>query len=339
MSLSRHQRIVELGAAMTELGRRADRPLAGGRRDEADLRLLEGFVVASQFVHGTWRRLMPADATKACERDLKRFDDLTTRFETAGLVLGFVNLFLAVWVRAPGLQMDPGSGTGLTLAGFNVGYAIVYGPVVGFLTMLFFLSLLERRDAVRAQIIVSARNLLKRYRTVIASRLDALAAQALLCERPTLSGGSIWYVFLPPATAVVTMLRYFDFVPDESAKAWTFWGRAQYLLLETRGWETRPILPDHALEAGKDLMGKLPYIYPPAASWAEIALVIATAFMAARVSRLTRTRTPQQPAPRTRSRRRIKNMIEKKSLVLQTGSEELICSTFSARCRYVFKVS
>ena len=33
-------------------------------------------------------------------------------------------------------------------------------------------------------------------------------------------------------------------------------------------------------------MGKLPYIYPPAASWAEIALVIATAFMAARVWRL-----------------------------------------------------
>ena len=57
---------------------------------------------------------MPADATKACERDLKRFDDLTTRFETAGLVLGFVNLFLAVrdepqvskWIRvlAPGLR-------------------------------------------------------------------------------------------------------------------------------------------------------------------------------------------------------------------------------------------
>jgi hypothetical protein len=229
---------------------------------------------------------MPADATKACERDLKRFDDLTTRFETAGLVLGFVNLFLAVWARAPGLQMDPGSGTGLTLAGFNVGYAIVYGPVVGFLTMLFFVSLLERRDAVRAQIIDLGAQSPEALSDGDRLAIGCPGGSITPLRKADIAWRSIWYVFLPPATAVVTMLRYFDFVPDESAKAWTFWGRAQYLLLETRGWETRPILPDHALEAGKDLMGKLPYIYPPAASWAEIALVIATAFMAARVWRL-----------------------------------------------------
>ena len=96
---------------------------------------------------------MSMDVTKASERDLKRFDDLTTRFETVGLILGFVNLFLAVWVRAPGLQMDPSLGVGLALGGFNVGYAIVYGPVVAFLSVLFSVSLLERRDAVRAQIL------------------------------------------------------------------------------------------------------------------------------------------------------------------------------------------
>ena len=33
-------------------------------------------------------------------------------------------------------------------------------------------------------------------------------------------------------------------------------------------------------------MAKPPYIYPPVASWIEIALVLATAFMAARVWRL-----------------------------------------------------
>lgn len=229
---------------------------------------------------------MAMDVTKACERDLKRFEDLTTRFETVGLVLGFVNLFLAVWVRAPGLQIDPSSGIGLTVVGFNVGYAIVYGPVVAFLSMLFSVSLLERRDAVRAQIL----------------RLGAQASEALsdgdrvAIGSPVGSNGplrkadiawrAIWYVFLLPAAAAVAMLRYLDFVPDEAAKAWTFWERVRYLLFETRGWETRPILPDHALEAGKDLMAKLPYIYPPVASWIEFALVLATAFMAARVWRL-----------------------------------------------------
>jgi hypothetical protein len=229
---------------------------------------------------------MPADVTKACERDLKRFDDLTARFETAGLVLGFVNLFLAVWARAPGLQMDPGSGTGLTLAGFNAGYAIVYGPLVAFATMLSLLALLERREAVRVQIM--------RLGTQSPEALSEGDRLAIGCpvssgspsRRADIAWRTIWYVLLAPAAAVITMLRYFDFVPDESAKAWTFWGRAQYLLLETGGWATRPILPDHALEAGKDLMDKLPYIYPPLASWAEIALTLSATFMAARVWRL-----------------------------------------------------
>ncbi len=229
---------------------------------------------------------MPVDVTKACERDLKRFDDLTTRFETAGLVLGFVNLFLAVWVRAPGLQMDPGSGTGLALAGFNVGYAIIYGPMVAFLTMLFLVSLLERRDAVRTQILLLGKQAPEALSDGDRLAIGSPPTTRSPLRRADIAWRAIWYVLLPPAAAAVTMLRYFDFVPDEAAKAWTFWGRARYLLLETRGWETRPILPDHALEAGKDLMAKLPYIYPPAASWVEIGLLLATVFMAVRVWRL-----------------------------------------------------
>lgn len=229
---------------------------------------------------------MPADVMKACERDLKRFDDITTRFETAGLVLGFVNIFLAVWARAPGLQMNPGSGTGLTLVGFNVGYAIVYGPVIGFLTTLFFLSLLERRDAVRANILNLGTQSPEALSDGDRLAIGCPGGSNTPLRKADIAWRAIWYVFLPPAAALVTMLRYFDFVPDESAKAWTFWGRAQYHLLETKGWQTRPILPDHALEAGKDLMGQLPYIYSPVASWAEVALVLATAFMAARVWRL-----------------------------------------------------
>jgi hypothetical protein len=229
---------------------------------------------------------MGMDLAKACDRDLKRFDDLTTRFETVGLVLGFVNFFLAVWVRAPGLQMDPGSGIGLTVAGFNVGYAIVYGPVVALFSMLFSVSLLERRDAVREQILrlgaQAPEALSDGDRVAIGSPVGSNAS----LRKADIAWRAIWYVFLPPAAAAMSMLRYFDFVPDEAAKEWSVWGRVRYLLLETRGWETRPILPDHALEAGKDSMARLPYIYPPAGSWIEIGLVLATAFMATRVWRL-----------------------------------------------------
>jgi hypothetical protein len=152
--------------------------------------------------------------------------------------------------------------------------------------MLFLLALLERREAVRVQIMR-----LGRQSPEALSEGDRLAigcpvGSTTPSRKADIAWQTIWYVLLPPAAAVVTMLRYFDFVPDESAKAWTFWGRAQYLLLETGGWATRPILPDHALEAGKGLMDKLPYIYPPLASWAEIALALSAAFMAARVWRL-----------------------------------------------------
>ena len=229
---------------------------------------------------------MPLDVTKACERDLKRFDDLTTRFETTGLVLGLVNLFLAVWVRAPSLQIDPGSGTGLSIAGFNVGYAIIYGPAISFFTMLFYVSLLERRDAIRTQILRLGVQLPEALSDGDRVAIGSPVGESSSLRKIDIAWRTIWYVFLPPAAAAVTMLRYFDFVPDETAKAWTFWGRAEYLLFETKGWETKPILPDHALEVGKDLMANLPYIYPPLASWIEVALVLATVFLATRVWRL-----------------------------------------------------
>jgi hypothetical protein len=181
--------------------------------------------------------------------------------------------------------MDPGSGIGLTVAGFNVGYAIVLGPVFVFFAMLFSVSLLERRDAIRAQLLLLGAQAPEALSDGDRIAIGSPVGSSGPLRKADIAWRAIWYVFLPPAAATI-MLRYFDFVPDEAAKEWTFWARVRYLLLEARGWETRPILPDHALEAGKDLMAKLPYIYPPAASWIEIALVLATAFIAARVWRL-----------------------------------------------------
>lgn len=229
---------------------------------------------------------MPLDAIKACERDLKRFDDLTNRFETTGLVLGFLNILLAVWVRAPGLQMDPGSAVGLSVGGFNVGYAIVYGPIVSFLGALLCVSILERRDQVRAQLLrLDARSpdvFSDGDRVAIACGIDGDAA----LRRIDVAWRTIWYVCVPPIAATIMLRRYFDFVPDEPAKAWTLLERVKYLLFNTAGWETQPILPSHALEVGKDTMSKLPYIYPPAGSWLSIAFVLGTVIMAVRIWRL-----------------------------------------------------
>ena len=186
---------------------------------------------------------MSMDVTKASERDLKRFDDLTTRFETVGLILGFVNLFLAVWVRAPGLQMDPSLGVGLALGGFNVGYAIVYGPVVAFLSVLFSVSLLERRDAVRAQILrlgaQTPEALSDGDRVAIGSAVGSNSP----FRKADIAWRAIWYVFLPPAAAAVATLRYFDSCRTRLPKRGPF-GRARATSCSKQGGGRRgPFFP------------------------------------------------------------------------------------------------
>ncbi len=174
------------------------------------------------------------DVAKAVERDLKRFDDLTTQFETSGLVLGFVNFFVAVWVRAPGLEMNPGSGVGLSLAGFDVGYAIVFGPLVSFMTMLFQLSILSRRDALRTAIIAQASS----TDTAILSGGEGLALGVTVAHgrpaKPSLADRAwraLWYFVVPPAAALVATARYFDFVVDEKSSR-TLGERMRDLLFE-----------------------------------------------------------------------------------------------------------
>ncbi|CCE97878.1 Hypothetical protein SFHH103_03386 [Sinorhizobium fredii HH103] len=215
------------------------------------------------------------DKAKAVERDLKRFDEATASFEKTALLLGFVNLFLAIWVRTSGLQINPGSAVGLGIAGFNVGYAIVFGPLIAVVSLAVLISLLHRRGTLRNAVTGTSGN------SAHLSPGDKLALANY--EAPGSDRVSIWvnrlwrgfwYFVIPPAAALVELLRYCDFVPSESAKAGGFWDRIGSLFFTTKSWEIRPILPDHALEQASNLMASLPYVYAPLQSWIELGLVL-----------------------------------------------------------------
>lgn len=221
-------------------------------------------------------------------RDLKRFDDSSVTFERTALLLGFVCFFLAVWVRTPALQINPASAVGLSISGFNVGHAIVFGPIVTAVTAAIYLSLVNRRETLRSLVRTAAAGsdnalspgdlyALDNFQRKDARWIDFLADRLWK---------SFWYFAVPPLAALICLLRYCDFVPSEAAKAGGFWNRVGFLFFDTDSWFLRPILPTRALEGENNLMAELPYIYGPWQSWIELILVVITTILCWRAGRV-----------------------------------------------------
>jgi hypothetical protein len=232
----------------------------------------------------------------AMERDVARFDDATSTFEKTALVLGFVNLLLAIWARAPALQINPGSAVGLSVAGFNVGYAIVYGPLIATLTLAVYASILFRRDLLRRAILTDPKVVLSPGDRLVLDGFQGTegARTGRLADR---GWRTLWYFVVPPAAAFILLLRFCDFVPDGAAKAWGFWGRVGFLFFSSGGWERRPLLPAHSIEAQPDLMDQLPYIYAPLESWMELLLFVLACWLAWYAARLYFGGNGAMPAP------------------------------------------
>ncbi|UCI19916.1 hypothetical protein FJ970_02790 [Mesorhizobium sp. B2-1-8] len=225
-------------------------------------------------------------ASDIVERDLKRFDDATSTFEKTAVVLGFVNLFLAIWARAPGLQINPASAVGLSVSGFNVGYAIIFGPLTAVMTLVVYLSLLRRRHLLRRTILaakVTGQNKVSPGDRLALDNFNQPGAGGIawVADR---GWRILWYFIIPPTAALIALRRFCDLVPDEAAKAWDLQERIGFLFLSLDGWQIRPLLPDRALEGAADLMAQLPYIYAPLESWIQLGLFLFSCLLARRAT-------------------------------------------------------
>jgi len=221
------------------------------------------------------------------DRDLKRFDDLTSSFEKTAALVGFVNLILAIWARAPGLQIGPSPAIGLSVGGLNVGYAIVFGPLIALLTTSVMTSLLRRRHLLRCAIV---KKVAEGAESEGLSPGDDLALGDYSRAGMTWVGlfadrwwRVLWYFCIPPLAALIEVIRYCDFAPSPPIAS-GFWDRVRVLFFSLDGWSVQPTLPTRALEGASNLVLDLPYIYSPVESWVEVGLLCLVVALAVRAA-------------------------------------------------------
>lgn len=231
--------------------------------------------------------------------DIKRFEEYTTSFEKAAIILGALHIILAIWARAAHFEVNPASLAGISgVAGFNVVHGILFGPIIILLSLSYYLSLLTRREALRCaifqkvasptseQIVLSAGDwlVLTDFRSALAPWTFANVVDRLVRR--------LWFFLVPPIVAAVLLRRYCDLlpnaqvVPTAESKTWSLWERIKFLFGSFRGWEMQPILPDRYVESDPVIASHLPYIYPPYQSWIYTIFLILCCVMAWRASKL-----------------------------------------------------
>nr|WP_041756068.1 hypothetical protein [Bradyrhizobium sp. ORS 278] len=227
--------------------------------------------------------------------DLKRIEEYTAAFEKAAVAIGFLLLLLVLWVRAPHFQMNPAAGAGFSgVVGFNVGHAVVFGPIAVFLSLCLYLGMLGRREQLRELFLadvqagayeddkLSSGDLLvlnKYHRPTALWSIASLADQLIR---------TLWFFVLPLAASAIFIRRYLDFVPapdvvpSAETSAWSLLTRLNLHFFSGSLWEIRPALHDHYLDANSVVSGQMPYIYSPLQSWFYVVLFVASLVLAGR---------------------------------------------------------
>lgn len=239
--------------------------------------------------------------------DVKRVEAMTASFFKATVLTSLLLVLLAVWVRTPYLALNPAAVAGMSgVTGFNVGHAIVFGPVLALGFVCVQLAALHRR----AELMVAIAARFKTEPTLVAMLTDGdrqVLGRINPEARNTLNnwlGKAVvvfWFFIVPPLAALWCADRYLDFIPNEAAKSWSFWHRVGHHFFSAQSWELRPLIADHSIESNKDLIRQLPYIYSPLEAWAELAATVATAFVSWRAGVLFSFRVEPPTAPITQT--------------------------------------
>ncbi len=237
--------------------------------------------------------------------DLKRIENATATFEKIAITVGVLFLLLALWVRAPHFQMNPAAGAGFSgILGFNVGHAVVFGPILVLLAFGTYAGLLGRREMLRRafcrdleaghfgeeKLSGGARLVLDKFQ-----QHGPYWRLAPIADRYT---RTLWFFILPVATSAICILRYFDLIPDEDvipftvSKAWSLPARLMVHLFSARIWAVRSVLPDHFLDTNADLRAQMPYIYSPLQPWLYLAFFACSVGLAVRTWQLYFQATP-----------------------------------------------
>lgn len=154
--------------------------------------------------------------------DVKRIEAYTAAFEKIAVTIGFLLLLLALWARAPNFQINPASGAGFSgILEFNVGYAIVFGPVCAFLALGLYVGMLGRRELLRKSFYLdlhsgayggdkpSSGSLLvldQFHLSDVAWSVTSLVDRAIR---------ALWFFLLPLGASAIFIRRYLDFIPAQ----------------------------------------------------------------------------------------------------------------------------
>jgi hypothetical protein len=237
--------------------------------------------------------------------DLKRIESYTAAFEKTAVTIGFLLLLLALWARAPHFQINPASGAGFSgILGFNVGHAVVFGPVAVLIALGLYAGMLGQRELLRNsfyfdllagsygddKLSTGAQLVLDKFH-----RPHAPWSIAELADRAT---RAVWFFLLPLGASAIFIRRYIDFIPGPDSvpftesKSWSLFTRVNLHLFSGRLWEVRAALADHYLDENPLVSGQMPYIYSPLQSWIYVVVFIISCILAVRAWQLYFQATP-----------------------------------------------
>jgi hypothetical protein len=242
-------------------------------------------------------------------KDLENIEKAIITIKQVSVTLAFVSLGIWVWVRAPGLDFTLPL-VGGTARNLNVGYAVIFGPLL----VSFFLVwqfLLRRRLA----LMVEALDYNKKHQEI--KSLNSL--QLLLSNFASYKikyyfdiywvGNkllrSIFYFLIPVIVSLVCFFRLVEFIPmtingedvvvwDKKATAPAYkctglqkinpceWEKTQHLKYWLFGvsWSgVQPTLMRKEIKSNKEKGGNFPYVYPYTV-WLSILLFILNIWLA-----------------------------------------------------------
>ena len=201
------------------------------------------------------------------------------------MTIGFLLLLLVLWVRAPHFEINPAAAAGFSgILGFNVGHAIVFGPIIVLAALAMLAGMLTRREALRQSFYLDLAsglygdNKLSTGTRLVLDKFSRPGTSWSAAEVADRAIRTLWFFILPMGVSAICIRRYVDFIPEPDvvsfaeSKAWSLWTRIELHLLSGRLWEVRPVLPDHYLDENPLISGQMPYIYSPLQGWLYLAL-------------------------------------------------------------------
>ena len=239
-------------------------------------------------------------------KELEKVEKSTLVVSRVSITTALVSLFIWMWMQAPGLNFTLPLGGG-SVNNINVGYAVIFGPLVVWVMliwqfiarkkqMLVIESISWRKESAELGKLDFLRLIISNYSSY---KLKYYFDPYWIVNRLF---RNIFYFFVPGLVTLISFFRLLDFVPmelggssaviwDKSSNPeryvcvtshpnnpcnWAKWNRVKYWLVDVNMSGVQPTMMNKDIEEDRNKGGRFPYVYPYTV-WLMVLLIILNA--------------------------------------------------------------